>query len=219
MTPARATPGGEPDPPDFGGDDILSSSGEILPRAADASGSASGPGASGAPEGVSVGRFRQGSLSTQLALGRYLVGRVIIARISAGLMVTALVILAIAVLVWFVGPHWLAVLIGLLALPVLFVRSLVRWFIGKITEARIFGPAEDQVRKMIGDTGGDFRRELRRIGVPSGMFSFPLLLIRLMRRSSRRTLLDRMRGFDLTNVVPASRVDELHMLIRSVRRE
>jgi hypothetical protein len=165
-----------------------------------------------------VGRFRPGSLSTQLALGRYLVGRVIIARVNAGLMVTALVIIAIAALVWWVGPHWLAILVALLALPVLIVRALVRWFIARITDAHTFGPAEAQVRTMIGDTGGDFRRELRRIGVPASIFSFPLLLIRLMRSSSRRTLLERIRAFDLTKVVPPSRVDELQMLITSLRR-
>lgn len=189
--------------------DIDGGSGEILPR--------SGP-AEGDADRISVGRFRPGSLSTQLALGRYLVGRVIIARINAGLMLTALVIIGIAVLVWLVGPHWLGILIGLLALPVLLVRALVRSFIGRITDAHTFGPAEDQVRRMIGDTGGDFRRELRRIGVPASIVSFPLLLMRLMRSSSRRTLLDRMRNFDLTRVVPASRVDELQMLITSIRR-
>lgn len=190
-------------------DTVLSRGGEILPRADDA-----GP----ESDGISVGRFRPGSLSTQLALGRYLVGRVIIARINAGLMVTALVIIAIAVLVWWVGPHWLGILIGLLALPVLIVRTLVRWFIGRLTDAQTFGPAQAQVQRMVGDTGGDFRRELRRIGVPSSIVSFPLLLIRLMRASSRRTLLERIRAFDLTRVVPPSRVDELQMLITSLRR-
>lgn len=227
--PGLGGPGGS-ELPDDGAESV--SSGEILPRGAGptgptgdpfafgATGSYEVPGSAGdAQEEITVGRFRPGSLSTQLALGRYLVGRVIIARVSAGLMVTALVIIAIAVLIWFAGPHWLAILIGLLALPVLIVRALVRWFIGRITDAHIFGPAEDQVRKMIGDTGGDFRRELRRIGVPASIFSFPVLLVRLMRRTSRRTLLERMRGFDLTNVVPPSRVDELQMLITSVRRD
>jgi hypothetical protein len=39
-----------------------------------------------------------------------------------------------------------------------------------------------------------------------------------MRSSSRRTLLERIRAFDLTKVVPPSRVDELQMLITSLRR-
>lgn len=190
-----------------------SEEGEILPSGRNPSGSG-GPGR----EDIQVGRFRQGTLSTQWALGRYLVGRVIIARISAGLMLTALIVLAVAAVVWWLGPNWLAVLIGLLALPILLVRVVIRTAVGRLTEAHVFGPAEDQVRRMIGDTGGDFRRELRRIGVPSSIFGFPVLLIRLLRTRSRRTLLERMRGFDLTRVVPPSRIDELHMLIRSVRR-
>lgn len=186
---------------------------EILPKGAGPGGSSAD--ASGGPE---VGAFRQGSLATQLALGRYLVGRVIIARVSAGLTFTAVAIVAVAVLVWVVGPHWLAILIGLLALPVLGVRALVRWTVGRLTDAHIFGPAEQEVRRMIGATGGDFRRELRRIGVPASRLSFPLLLLRLLRGPSRRTLIERMRGFDIANVVPASRVDELHMIISSIRR-
>lgn len=177
-----------------------------------------GSGGAGLPEDTSVGSFRQGNLGTQMALGRYLVGRVIAARISAGLMVTALVILALAAVDWFIGPHWLAVLIALLALPVLLARAVARWFIDRVTEASLFAPAEDAVRRMIGQTGGDFRRELRRIGVPASMFGFPLLLARMMRGKSRRTLLLRMRDFEVDRVVPPSRVDELHMLIAATRR-
>src|ERR1700712_916789 len=58
-------------------------------------------------------------------LARYLVGRVVAARVSISLLITALVLVAGAVALWVWGPHWLAVLVGLLALVVVAFRALV----------------------------------------------------------------------------------------------
>jgi hypothetical protein len=57
-------------------------------------------------------------------------------------------------------------------------------------------------------------RELRRVGLPSHTLTLPLLAVRLLRRNSRGATLERLRSFRLDNVVPAGRVDELHLLLR-----
>jgi hypothetical protein len=204
-----------------------SGDGELLPRISTRKGSTSGRAADGVFDGDArpgdavtgdVGDFRRGNLGTQWALGRYLVGRVIVGRVQAGLLFSAVLILILAGLVYWAGITWLAVLIALAALGVIIVRWLFITLVGRLIQAPIFGPFEDQLRRLVGDTRGDLRRELHRIGVPAGWWSFPLLIVRLMRRTSRRRLFERMRTVDLGKVVPASRVDELHLLIDSVRR-
>ena len=202
--------------------------GEILPRRSLAKRPAGGSdwrASSGEWSGPSdsavtgdVGAFRQGNEATHWALSHYLVGRVVVSRVQLGLLFTALMIVGLAALAYMAGITWLAVLISLGALGVLIIRWMVVTVVGRLIQVPGLAAYEDRLRSLVGDTSGDLRREMRRAGVPFSWYSFPILMFRLMRRGSRRTLIARMRTVDLDSVVPASRVDELHILIDSVRR-
>jgi hypothetical protein len=164
-----------------------------------------------------VGDFRQGNPISQWALARYLVGRVIAERIRAGLLLTGLIILVLAALVYWFGPTWLAVLIVIVALFVFLARKIVTALIAQFTAAAVFRPIEDRMRALVADTHGDFRRELKRVGIPSSWWTFPVLVLRLVFR--RRQTFERMRTFDIARVVPKIRLDELHLLVRSLRSQ
>lgn len=201
--------------------------GQLLPAADPRGPRASGPRAGaraggGDPyqgyETGEVGDFRRGRAEVRWALARYLVGRVILAKVSVGLLFTAALIAALGVAVYLLGVKWLGVLVLLVALGVVIVRWVFATVVRRMTAAARFGPVEDQLRRLLGDTGADLRRELRRVGVPSGWWSFPLLLLRLMRSKSRRRLFARMRTIELERIVPPSRIDELHMAIDAARR-
>ncbi len=168
----------------------------------------------GQPE---VGDFEQGTPGSRWALGRYLVGRALGDYVGRGLLVIALGIAALAALVYWLGPTWLAVLIGVFALSVLLFRWLLSAVLRRFTGAHLFGPAEQRMRALVADTRTDVRAELRRIGVPSRTWTFPLLALRLARRTRRRDTLQRLGRFDVDRVVPASRLDELHMIVRQLR--
>jgi hypothetical protein len=150
-------------------------------------------------------------------LARYLVGRVVAARVSISLLITALILLAGAVALWVWGPHWLAILIGLIALAVFAFRALVVAILRRIMGVGQLGPAEDKVRALVADTQGDLRRELRRIGLPATVFGMPLLMIRLIGRRRAATFA-RLKQFDVNRVVPRSRQDELHFVVTSQLR-
>jgi hypothetical protein len=147
-------------------------------------------------------------------LARYLVGRAVATRVSISLMMTALAVLAVAVVIWIWGPHWLAILVGLIALAVVAVRALVMAILRRVMGVGRLGPVEDKVRALVGDTHGDLRRELRRIGLPATVFGLPLLLVRLLGRRRSETV-TRLKQFDVDRVVPRSRRDELDFLVRS----
>lgn len=136
--------------------------------------------------------------------------------VSRALMVFALLVVAVAVLVWWAGPHWLAVLIGVFAVTVLVLRALLGAVLRRVTGVGYFGPAEDRMRRLVAETRGDIRTELRRIGVPSRSWTLPVLAWRLARRRRRAETLARLRRFDAERVVPGSRLDELHMIVRQV---
>jgi hypothetical protein len=150
-------------------------------------------------------------------LARYLVGRVVAARVSISLMITALVLVAGAVALWIWGPHWLAIVVGLLALAVLAFRALVVTILRRLMGVGRLGPVEDKVRALVADTQGDLRRELRRIGLPATVFGMPLLMIRLIGRHRAATFA-RLRQLDVNRVVPRSRQDELQFLVTSQLR-
>lgn len=169
------------------------------------------------PDRPDVGAFEQGTPASRWALGRYLVGRVLGEYVSEVLLVFALVVVALAVLVWFFGPHWLAVLIGVVALSVLVLRALLGAVLRRVSGARYFGPVEDRMWRLVRQTRGDMRAELRRIGVPSRVWTFPVLALRLARPSRRAETLERLRRFEVERVVPSTRLDELHMLVRQAR--
>jgi hypothetical protein len=163
-----------------------------------------------------VGAFEQGTPGSRWALGRYLLGRAIGEFAGRALTVLALVVVALAGLVWWLGPHWLAVLIGVFALTVLLLRSLLGAVLRRATGAGSFGTSEARMRRLVAETRGDIRTELRRIGVPSRMWTLPLLVWRLARRSRRAETLQRLRGFDPERVVSRSRLDEVHMIVRQL---
>lgn len=232
-----ADPLRKPEPP-HPEPDAESGQGELLPAAGPRGGSS----ASGGPDGYGghgraggygdpfqadpfqayetgdVGEFRRGNAETSWALARYLVGRVILVKVSIGLLFTAALIAALGIAVYALGVEWLGVLILLVALGFVVVRWVFATIVRRMTAAAQFGPAEAQVKQLLGDTSGDLRRELRRVGLPSGWWSFPLLLLRLMRSKSRRKLFARMRTIELERIVPPSRVDQLHMAIDAARR-
>lgn len=164
-----------------------------------------------------VGDFEQGTPGSRWALGRYLVGRAIGDFVSRCLLVFALVIAGVAGLVYWVRPTWLAVLVGLFALTVLLVRWLLGAVLRRFTGAEVFGPLHGRMQALVAETRADVRMELRRIGVPSRTWTFPLLALRLARRKRRQDTLVRLRSFDVDRVVPSSRLDELHLIVRQLR--
>jgi hypothetical protein len=164
-----------------------------------------------------VGAFEQGTPASRWALGRYLVGRAIGEYVSGVLLVFAVVVLGLAALVWWLGPMWLAVLIGLVALSVLLLRWLLGAALRRLTGVGYFGPHEGRMRRLVTDTRGDVRIELRRQGLPSRVWTMPLLAVRLARRGRRAETLQRLRRFDVERVIPAARLDELHLMVRQLR--
>jgi len=65
----------------------------------------------------------------------------------------------------------------------------------------------------VSDTHGDVLRELRRLGLPSHLWTLPLLALRLAGRRRAETF-ERLRAFDIDRAVPKARLDELHLLLR-----
>ena len=168
-------------------------------------------------DGPDVGSFEQGTPGSRWALGRYLVGRAIGEYVSRGLLVFALLVVGLAALVWWLGPHWLAVLIGVFAVCVLLFRWARGAVLRRATSAGYFGPMESRLRQLVADTRGDVRAELRRIGVPSRTWTLPLLAWRLIRRRRRAETMRRLRQFDVERVVPSARLDELHLIVQQAR--
>jgi hypothetical protein len=166
----------------------------------------------GQAEYVEVGEFRQGSPGSQWALSRYLVGRAIGEDAARILFAVCLLLIALAVLVFVLGPTWIGVLLVLAALGVFAVGSLVRAVLRRVSGAGTLGLAEPAMRALVRDTRLDVRRELRRIGLPSHVWSLPLLAARLAGRRRAQTT-QRLRDFDVDRVVPAGRLDELHLLL------
>ncbi len=194
---------------------------EIVPGSVGPSGDRSGasgerPATSGNGTSPEVGFGGSDPLTAGL-LARYLVGRVVAARVSISLLLTALVLLAGAVALWVWGPHWVAILVGLVALAVLAFRAIVVAILRRIMGVGQLGPAEDKVRALVADTQGDMRRELRRIGLPATVFGMPLLLIRLLGRRRAATFA-RLKQFDINRVVPRSRQDEFNFVVASQLR-
>ncbi len=155
-----------------------------------------------------------GTGATALMLARYLVGRALAARLSLALWLVAGILFAGAVALWIVDAHWVAVVFALLGLFVLGVRALVMFVLRKVMAVGRLGAAEARITELVHDTGGDLRRELRRIGLPGSVLAMPVLLIRILGKRRKQTF-QWMRRFDVTNVVPASRRAELDFLVRN----
>ncbi len=168
------------------------------------------------PDLADVGDFRQGTAASQWALSRYLVGRAVGAHIARALFLLALAFVALAVGSHWFTPTWVTVLVALVAVSLLAVRALLAAVLRGLTGGAVFHPIEPQLRALVADTRHDVQRELRRIGLPSHVLTAPLLAGRLLGRRRARTV-ERLRGFRIDHVVPQSRLDELHLLVRSVQ--
>src|SRR4051794_29994907 len=103
-------------------------------------------------DGPEVGDFTQGTGTSRWALGRYLVGRAIGELVGRGLLVFALVVAGVAALVYWIGPTWFAVLIGLVAVSVLVLRWMLGAVLRRFTGADHFGPMEARMRALVADT-------------------------------------------------------------------
>ncbi|HEV7192833.1 MAG TPA: hypothetical protein VGN35_06445 [Jatrophihabitantaceae bacterium] len=163
-----------------------------------------------------VGSFRQGSPLSRWALARYLVGRALGESISRSLLAVALLVLGLAGLVeWGAGSTFWAVVIALAGLGMLTMRAVLRAVLVRLTALEARAPIEGRLRELVADTRADVRAELRRIGLPGHPWSLPLLTLSFLGRERRGRTVERLRHFEVERVVPAARLDELHLVLRS----
>ena len=104
---------------------------------------------------------------------------------------------------------------GGLAVAVLLFRALLLGIVRRLTGFRHYGPIEERMTALVADTRSDVLRELRRIGLPGRMWTLPLFVFRFLGRDRRRVTLERLLQFEVGRAVPQSRLDELHLLIRT----
>ncbi len=167
--------------------------------------------------GDDIGAFPQGDVAARWILGRYLLGRALGRYLSRALLTISLLVLALAALAYVGGVTWLAVLIALIALSVLAFRAAIAALLRRLVpggRAGLDGHDAAHLRALVAGTGADVGRELRRLGLPSRSWTFPLLLLRLAGRRRAETM-RRLREFDIERVVQPARLDELLMLVQS----
>lgn len=164
------------------------------------------------------GFARSGPPDSQAALRQYLIVRALGRSAVNTLQWSALAILALAVLCWLSGVKVLAVFIGLVAVAVLLVRSLLSALGRRLSGANRLGPVEPQVRRLVARTGRGLRRELRRVGLPGVPWAPLLIALRLIRPYRRQKTAQSLARIELNRVVPASQLDELHLLLQSADR-
>jgi hypothetical protein len=162
--------------------------------------------------------YRSEPLESPAALRQYLIVRALGRSVINTVQWAALVILALAVVCWLAGAKVLAVLIGLVAVVVLLLRSLLAALGRRLSGRDRLGPVEPQVRRLVARTGRGLRRELRRAGLPGAPWAPVLIALRLLRPVRRRQTAQALAQVDLSRVVPASQLDELHLLLQSASR-
>lgn len=175
-----------------------------------------GPG--GAAAGPDVGRFPQAGDAAQWVLRRYLLTRAVGASILRTLYVAGAGVLVVAVLIWLAGVHWLAVLVGLVAIVLLLIRAALSAVQRRVSGVERMGPAGQRVEALVGQTRRGVRGELRRVGLPSAPWGPALVGLRLLRPRRRAETVRKLAQFDLTQVVPSSTLDELYLLLRNSSR-
>lgn len=169
----------------------------------------------GPKENIDVGSFEQGSQFSRWALSRYLVGRAIGESVNGCLLVVGIGVLGLAVLSEWLGHlAALAVLLGVLAIGIFLLRAVLGAMLRRFTVVSRSATGEHRLRALVRDTRSDVLRELRRLGLPGRTVTMPLLALRMFGRRRSETV-RRLRGFDLDNVVPRARLDELHMIVRA----
>jgi hypothetical protein len=165
---------------------------------------------------MDVGAFEQGSPVSRWALARYLVGRAVAESVSRSLLLVGVVLLVLAVLSQaLLHTTVLTVLIVIVAAGVFLLRAVLGAVLRRLTAADQVGPLESRLRALVSDTRKDVLRELRRVGLPGRTWTLPVLAFRLLGKRRRATV-ERLREFDLDRAVPRARLDELHLLLRSV---
>ena len=161
-----------------------------------------------------VGTFEPGSPFSRWALARYIVGRVILERVSSSLLIVAGVLLVLAALAeWGLDSLFLAIVLALIAAFVLVLRAVLRAVLSRLMAAKVYGPLEERLAAIVDSGRKDVLAELRRVGLPSRVFTLPLLAFRLIGRRRKATIA-RMREFDVDRAVSKARRDELHMVLR-----
>jgi hypothetical protein len=160
--------------------------------------------------GVDVGAFRQGSPGSQWALARYLVGRAAAESLGRGLALIGVVLLAGAAVLWWQHLPGFAALCAIVAVGLLLMRAGLLALLRRLTALPV---DPRRLRSLVRATRADVLRELRRLGLPGRTWSLPLLALRLLRPRRHPETVQRLRGFDVERAVPASRLDELHLLL------
>jgi hypothetical protein len=155
---------------------------------------------------------------SEAALRQYLLTRALGRSVLNTVQWSAIAVVLLAVGCWLIGLKVLAVLIGIVAIFVLLIRSLLSAIGRRLSGADRLGPVEPQVRRLVARTGRGLRRELRRAGLPGTPWAPLLILLRLMRPYRRRETAQALARVDLNRVVPASQLDELHLLLQSAGR-
>lgn len=158
-----------------------------------------------------------GRTDSEAGLRQYLLTRALGRSVLNTVQWSAIAILLLAVGCWLGGLKVFAVLIGLVAVFVLVVRSLLSALGRRLSGADRLGAAEPQVRRLVARTGRRLRRELRRVGLPGSPWAPLLIALRLLRPHRRQQTAMALARIDLSQVVPASQVDELHLLLQSGR--
>ena len=168
------------------------------------------------PPNVDVGDFEQGTPVSRWALARYLVGRAVAESVSRSLLIVALVLVALAVVSQLaLHTTLLTVLLAVVAAGVLLLRGVLRAVLRRLIAAEQVEPLESRLRALVSDTRADVLGELRRVGLPGRTWTLPVLAFRLLGKRRGETL-ERLRRFDVDRAVPRARIDELHLLLRSV---
>jgi hypothetical protein len=162
--------------------------------------------------------FRPGPATSDSVLRRYLLTRALGRSVINTVQWSGVAILLIAVLCWLAGVKVLAVLIGLVAVLVLVVRAGLSGLERRLSGARRLGPLEPQVATLVARTNRGLRRELRRVGLPSLPWAPLLIALRIIRPFRRAETLRALSRVDLAGVVPASRLDELQLLLSANHR-
>ena len=126
-------------------------------------------------------------------------------------------LLAGAAAIWSAGSVFWGVVVGLVALAVVIMRRLILAVVHRLPLLAGDAALDARLRELVAATRKDVLAELRRLGLPGRTWSVPLLAVRLVGRRRAQTA-ERLRGFDVDRVVPAARLDEVHLLLQSAGR-
>lgn len=162
-------------------------------------------------------RLGPGDASSEGVLRRYLLVRALGRSLINAVQWSGLSILVIAVLCWLGGVKVLGVLIGLVAIFVLLLRAMLAAVERRLAGSEQLGEAGPRVNALVSKTRRGLRKELRRVGLPAAPWAPLLIVLRLIRPYRRIQTVHALAGIDLSAVVPAAQLDELHLLLQRPR--